>query len=399
MYFRSRFSKRIVLSAIALLVLAAFLSAGYHTEPRVYARSSKMGPGAVANVAIKPPTINTPVGTVFTVDLNISDVADLFAYEIKIWYLNAVINATNVARPSGHFLEPQFDPSNYFVPRWEIKNNYNATHGRIWLAFTLLAPENGRTGVGILARLTFKGLATGSSPIVLNNYPGANGPVILSSSYALPIQHTAADGMAIIGSFPSATLIRFSLTPNPAIAGQTVILLGNLTTVSNLPIPNAGLTLKSNGTPVASLTTNSSGWVKASGQVPSAGTFNITIVYAGSQQYLPSSASQIMIVNKAQTEIYAKFTPNPVNQTQSTTLKGILLDQSYNRIKLATITLQYSMNYGQTWNLVGTTTTDSNGIFRATIIGSSPGIYLWRTTYAGSPTLLPCSADTPLIVR
>jgi len=148
-------------------------------------------------VSINPPEVTIEVGQQFTVDLNITDVTNLYGYEIMIWYLNSIVNATKAVRPPGHFMEPS-DPANQFVAKWEIKNNFNATHGRIWLGFTLLAPEPAKSGSGILARITFVGLSEGSTPIILNNYPGAQGPVKLADNTGAPIPHTAQDGLVTV---------------------------------------------------------------------------------------------------------------------------------------------------------------------------------------------------------
>src|SRR4030065_1744408 len=103
---------------------------------------------ALANVSVLPMPIYSIPGQQVTVDVNISDVTNLLAYDISIWYQNSFTNATAVVRPIGHFLEPD-NPANEFVVKWEIKNDYNATHGRIWLSYPLLAPEVGRSGRGI----------------------------------------------------------------------------------------------------------------------------------------------------------------------------------------------------------------------------------------------------------
>lgn len=160
-------------------------------------------------VSILPSSVTIEdVGQTVTVDLNITDVTNLYGYEIKIWYLNDIVNATKVERPQGHFLEPQLDPNNYYVPKWTIKNDYNTTHGMIWIAYTLLSPEQGRSGSGILAKITFIGLNVGQTPVILNNQPGSQGPVKLANDQAQPIPHTVQDGsITVIPEFPSALLV------------------------------------------------------------------------------------------------------------------------------------------------------------------------------------------------
>jgi hypothetical protein len=195
----------VVKRSIAFVVLAFMICVISLTMP-VYAQTT--------TVAILPSsvTISAPGETV-TVDLNITDVTNLYGYEIKIWYLNSIVNATAVTRPSGHFLEPTIDPNNFYSPKWEIKNDYNTTHGRIWIAYTLLAPESARSGSGILAKITFKGLSEGSTPVILNNYPGAQGPVKLSDNQAQPIPHVAQDGsVTVIPEFSTIAITMFLLS-------------------------------------------------------------------------------------------------------------------------------------------------------------------------------------------
>jgi hypothetical protein len=166
----------------------------------------KVNANPTTTVSILPPTvtINAP-GENVTVDLNITDVTNLYAYEIKIWYLNSIVNATKAERPPGHFMEPS-DPANQFIANWEIKNNFNATHGRIWLAFTLLKPEPAKSGSGILAKITFKGLSVGTTQIKIET--GGQYPAKLADGITgAPIPNTAQNGeITVIPEFPSMVI-------------------------------------------------------------------------------------------------------------------------------------------------------------------------------------------------
>jgi outer membrane protein assembly factor BamB len=98
------------------------------------------------------------------------------------------------------------------------------------------------------------------------------------------------------------TKVTFTLTPNPAKAGQTVTLKGNLTTVFNTPIGNAPLELwvKIGAGPwqyMAALSTNSTGWFQASGKVTSTGTYQVAVVYRGTSQYKMSYRIETLTVN------------------------------------------------------------------------------------------------------
>jgi len=148
-------------------------------------------------VSVEPSTVDiSAVGQTQTVDINITGVTNMYAYEIKVWYLSAIVNTTaaKVTRPVGHFLEPIDDPGNYFQAAWAVNNAFNATYGRIYASITLLSPETARNGNGILFRINFTGVAVGSSEIVLANYPGSAGPVKISDNTATAITHTVSNG-------------------------------------------------------------------------------------------------------------------------------------------------------------------------------------------------------------
>jgi hypothetical protein len=149
-------------------------------------------------VSVEPATVDiAAVGQTQTVDINITNVTNMYAYEIRIWYLNSIVNTTtaNVVRPTGHFMEPKLDPGNYYAgPKWLANQTYNGTSGLIWVSYVLLAPEVGQDGSGILLRITFTGVQVGSTPVILANYPGSSGPVKLAAFTTLPITHTVSNG-------------------------------------------------------------------------------------------------------------------------------------------------------------------------------------------------------------
>ncbi len=152
----------------------------------------------IANVSVLPLNLVVSVGQEFTVDVNMTDVQNLAGYECALWYDRNIVNATSAVRPAGHFMEP-IDPSNLFVSRWVILNDFNETHGLVWLVLVLFHPELARNGSGVLARITFEGLNAGYTSIVLWHYggPGRSNyslPLKLATFEGNPIPHTATDG-------------------------------------------------------------------------------------------------------------------------------------------------------------------------------------------------------------
>ena len=173
-------------------------------------------------VSVEPATVDiAAVGQTQTVDINITDVTNLYGYEIKIWYLNAYVNTTagNVTRPAGHFMGTD-DPAEFFLPSWAVNNAFNATWGRIFVGFTLLGPPTmAKNGSGMLLRINFTGVGVGLTPIVLANYPGWEGPIALSDNTGAKIPHTVSNGainvipeiMMLLPIFAVTSLIAVSL--------------------------------------------------------------------------------------------------------------------------------------------------------------------------------------------
>lgn len=134
----------------------------------------------------------TSSGDDFTVLIQVANVTDLFAYEFKLMWDNTTLDGISAVRPAGHFLEPELNPGNEFVPVWK-KIEVDATHEAWHLGYTLLAPETGRTGSGVLVELTFKILKDPpwkgmvSSPLDLYDTK-------LSNTVPEAIPHDALDG-------------------------------------------------------------------------------------------------------------------------------------------------------------------------------------------------------------
>lgn len=112
-------------------------------------------------VYVQPHEYNaTHVGQTFTMDVNIANVTGLFGYELKLYYNTTLLTALSVDLPSNHFLKP-VNPSLIFVVKQEVMDDFNATHGRIWVSMTLLSPESPKSGSGTLATITFNATALG----------------------------------------------------------------------------------------------------------------------------------------------------------------------------------------------------------------------------------------------
>jgi hypothetical protein len=147
-------------------------------------------------------TFGLQPGDVFSTNINVWNVTDLYAWQFILFYRSSVLNATT-RLDSGNYV-PAIDEgpflktggvSTFFVIS-NFTDNYNATHGFMWVSCTRVGPGvGGVDGNGTLATVTFKAVGSGSSILHLSDTD------LLDSAepFGLQIPHTPIDGQAYVG--------------------------------------------------------------------------------------------------------------------------------------------------------------------------------------------------------
>jgi hypothetical protein len=134
-------------ACIAMLVLAL----GFATGP---AYSDPI-------LSIEPSASTVAAGDSFSVDISITNVTDLFAYQFDIGFNPALVLATSITE--GAFLPG--GGTTFFIPG-AIDNTGGAITST---AGSLIGAISGVNGSGILATATFNALTAGTSPFTLSN--------------------------------------------------------------------------------------------------------------------------------------------------------------------------------------------------------------------------------------
>lgn len=147
----------------------------------------------------------------FSVDVTITNVTDMYGWEFKLYWNNALLNCTGAQI---HVLGIWSE--NMFTAGEGIENGYNATHGRYWKALTALNPATSFNGSTTIVTLTFRALATGTSPLTLQDTK-------ISDSEANAISHTTADGSVTV-----APRERFMRGDTHTVNGLTAYKLGTM---------------------------------------------------------------------------------------------------------------------------------------------------------------------------
>ena len=120
-----------------------------------------------ASLNVEPPSATIDIDDELTVNITISDMPapGLLGYQLVLHFDTDYLNATSAEIPDGHFLTPTSGvPPGLFVVQPGTINN---TAGTVSFAATLLAPEEGKTGSGVIGTVTFRGKAEGIALLTL----------------------------------------------------------------------------------------------------------------------------------------------------------------------------------------------------------------------------------------
>jgi hypothetical protein len=101
------------------------------------------------SIYIDPPNIRANITAVFSINVSISEITNLYSYELKLKYDSTLLNCTHAEIPPGTFLASN---NNVTVQNGEIHQE----EGYVGFAYALRAPEKPRNGSGVLGTITFQ---------------------------------------------------------------------------------------------------------------------------------------------------------------------------------------------------------------------------------------------------
>jgi len=169
----------------------------------------------VTTITPNPPSEAPEVGQAFEVNVTISNVTDLFDWQIMLIFDTTILNATDVTE--GPFLKQGGDT---YFPTPDINNDYNATHGYVFAGSTLMG-GTGVNGSGVLATICFVGEAEGISNLVLDVSGQIYGFKTLlenSEGAEIPFDIVVTQVQVVPEYIPLALLITFIVTATLLVA-------------------------------------------------------------------------------------------------------------------------------------------------------------------------------------
>jgi len=149
----------------------------------------------IATVYIDPPLITgLAIGDNFTININVANISHLAGWEIQLFYSSHVLNAFALAE--GPFLKSVGNTFFPIFPPLGIDNNYNSTHGRVYMTCAILGKTTGNSGTGTLANVTFQIVTAGYSTLVM---PEDTTKLLDNTSgNPQPIPHTIINGIVVV---------------------------------------------------------------------------------------------------------------------------------------------------------------------------------------------------------
>lgn len=158
------------------IILCLFLVATFI----LYMRTHVSFASPETKVCVDPTEKTVYLYDTFMIDVKVTDVVDIYAYNVKLYYDTIPLDGLSVELPPGHFFEPLYGPENFVVTRKEIDDNYNGTHGRVWVSVNLLPGrprvtrcmlhyvQDRKSGSGVLFTITFHCTGGGTSALNLH---------------------------------------------------------------------------------------------------------------------------------------------------------------------------------------------------------------------------------------
>lgn len=171
-------------------------------------------PSALEVIYVEPGFIHVTegeTGSQITSNVSICGATNVYGYEFRLFYNSTLLNGTAVAE--GQFLKAA---GNTFFEIEDFNDNYNATHGQIWVYSTLKGLLPGVNGTGTLVTVTFMTKhSSGFSLLTLSETK-------LSDPSSNAIGHTVIGGTVFLGNRPQIRVPADYSTIQQAVDAATI---------------------------------------------------------------------------------------------------------------------------------------------------------------------------------
>ncbi len=168
-----------------MLILGVILATAYVVSPKI---EENIKETTTATVYLSPVSVVGPppnVGETFTLDINVDNVTDLYAWSIGMEWNPTVLECIN------------FTYNDTFITGLEVPGNINNIVGEVYPPYALASTTGGVTGSGTLAEVKFMAVAYGTTSIsftlldLMNSSEVSIPFSVVNGSFTLPYGPTA----------------------------------------------------------------------------------------------------------------------------------------------------------------------------------------------------------------
>lgn len=159
----------------------------------------------VTTVSAVPQLISANLGQSFSIDITVTDVVDLYAWEIELSWAPSLLGTLSVTE--GSFLKS--GGHTFFIYSW------NDTQGHILIDCTLFGQIVGVSGSGVLATVTFLVRGAGETPLDLHDE-------VLLNHNEMQIACQVLDGYYYLNVSHDVAIVNVEASPMIALIGNSV---------------------------------------------------------------------------------------------------------------------------------------------------------------------------------
>jgi hypothetical protein len=169
-----------------LVTIALNFGATYQSEGSLPSRVIQGLREETTSISVYPSQVTTYKHDIFTLNITLTEAANLYGWELKLYWNSAIIECTNA-----QIHTPTAWSGNTAEAGIGIENTFNATHGRFFKALSAMNPAPAFNGSMTIATLTFEAKAEGTTTLDLQDTK-------LSDLQASAISHSATDGSVTV---------------------------------------------------------------------------------------------------------------------------------------------------------------------------------------------------------
>lgn len=167
-------------------------------------------------VKVDPTMSFANVSEVFTINIVILDVQNLYGVEVTLYWNASIVEVANVDLRLGVESHPD---GILHEPIYVAENSTIREQGKYCLAATSVYPAPSFNGSGNIVRITFNATSYGNSQLNLESELYDYPPPDREPRISLPIEHTTIDGsFAVVPEYPVITILFLFMTSTLLIA-------------------------------------------------------------------------------------------------------------------------------------------------------------------------------------